>query len=208
MRPENRHMKQLLDHYGIKASVQYIRNGSMRGTWYISLLDGEATPDLIKVLTQVGLTERRGGQLSEGNIGKSSFYLCGLAELLISPPVLEGPRSEQLLAAHGDLCSLETPDTLEAAYWTIENARRLWQRKCEEYLKKNGEQGANVVGAGIGVQYLGPRRRLYRPKMIISASTVVSSYCNLVWEDSVDEVVNFLQQNGLPSAHYIGGRMD
>jgi hypothetical protein len=180
----------------------------MRGTWCITLLDGEATPDLIKVLTQVGLTERRGGQLSERNIGESSFYLCGLAELLNSPPVLEGPRSEQSLAAHSNQSSPETPDTLEAAYWTIENARRLWQRKCEEYLKKNGERGANVVGAGIGVQYLGPRRRLSRPKMIISASTVVSSYCNLVWEESVDEVVDFLQQNGLPSAHYIGGRMD
>jgi hypothetical protein len=89
----------------------------------------------------------------------------------------------------------------------IDCAKTLWRDRCQTYLDKNGDMGTCVLGAGIVIDYLGPRCRTPRRKTIIAVSQVCNAQGSLVWEDSVKEVVEYLKSRGV-EAHYAPGNMD
>lgn len=90
----------------------------------------------------------------------------------------------------------------------VENAKLLWKQRCTEYLDKHGDRGSCVIGAGICVRYLGPRKRKWVSKTLISPTSVLSRVVgNLVWETSAEEIVTFLRSKGI-DAFFELGRLD
>ena len=89
----------------------------------------------------------------------------------------------------------------------IDCAKTLWRDRCQAYLDKNGDQGTCVLGAGITIEYLPPRCRTPCANTIIEASEICAAQGSLVWEDSIKEVLSYLEGRGV-EARYNPGRMD
>lgn len=89
----------------------------------------------------------------------------------------------------------------------IEQAKQLWKDRCNEYMSVNGDQGICVIGAGFSVYNIPKGKRTYRKLMILSAYTVTPAQGSLVWENSKDEIKQFLKNNGL-EVTYNWGTMD
>ena len=85
----------------------------------------------------------------------------------------------------------------------IEEARELWRAGCEDFVRRVGDAGSCVLGAGIAV-YVGTAER-YEREVVLSPPTHHQG--SLVWEDSVEAVVAFLKERGI-EAFYTPGRMD
>lgn len=86
-------------------------------------------------------------------------------------------------------------------------AMLLWKQRCEQYLGERGDQGSCVLGAGIvheDAPYDWPD---WDKDYIVHASDITGAQGSLVWEQSVDEVVAWLRNCGVP-ARYHAGRMD
>lgn len=79
-----------------------------------------------------------------------------------------------------------------------------WTTATERYLAEHGDQGTCVIGAGIAIRFKGPRKRTDEDLIIIASPGRQGS---LAWEDSVNQVLEFLRQGGI-EAHYCSGRMD
>lgn len=84
-------------------------------------------------------------------------------------------------------------------------AKGLWTKRAAEYVKKNGDKGSAVVGAGFTVRYLPPRARKPRPKMVLHSPMVAQG--SLVWEASKDEVEKVFRDAGI-EVDYAWGNMD
>lgn len=85
--PENVRMQDFLKANGIDATVKYIADGSLRGTWRLSNLDQPWTLDLAGKLNALGFVDCHGdpfGQFS-GNGGVFSVFARGHNELLREP---------------------------------------------------------------------------------------------------------------------------
>lgn len=87
-------------------------------------------------------------------------------------------------------------------------AREMWSARCDAYLKKHGDQGSCVLGAGIAVPYVGHKGKQYAKRIIISAWSATNAQGSLVWEESVNDIIAFLEQNGVQGCTYLCGRMD
>lgn len=89
----------------------------------------------------------------------------------------------------------------------IRQAKQMWAERCAEYVKNYGDRGTCVLGAGIEIDFIPPRCRTPRRMMLISASSVCNAQGSIVWEDSKDEIINFLRENGI-ECRYAWGNMD
>lgn len=90
----------------------------------------------------------------------------------------------------------------------IEEAKNRWKKECLEYLAINGDQGACVVGEGIYIRYLGPRKKKWTEKCLIFPGTLIGKVTgSLVWEHSANQIVEFLQKEGI-DAFFKMGRLD
>lgn len=89
----------------------------------------------------------------------------------------------------------------------VEKAAALWKFKIQEFVKKRSEFGACVIGEGINVFYLGNRKRNATELTILSPRTVTDYQGSCVWEASADEIIAFLNVNGI-EARWDCGRMD
>lgn len=89
----------------------------------------------------------------------------------------------------------------------IAKAKELWAEICERNFAEFGDEGSCVIGAGIVVDYCGPRCRTAKDYMIIRAGEVSRAQGSLNWEHGKNEVLAFLKQNGV-DARYDCGRMD
>jgi hypothetical protein len=89
-----------------------------------------------------------------------------------------------------------------------ENARALWSKRAEAYLKKHGDVGSCVLGAGFWVWFQPKGKRKPVKRMILSAEEVTSAQGSLVWEDSKDEVMKCLTDGYVEGVEYAWGRMD
>ena len=91
---------------------------------------------------------------------------------------------------------------------TLADAIDLWSARCSEHLHQHGEDGSCVVGAGIMVEEpLRPGRETLPAPLDRCVGRVVRNPSGqLVWEASVQEVVQFLRDRGI-EAHYVAGSM-
>lgn len=81
---------------------------------------------------------------------------------------------------------------------SVEEAKRLWKEECEAFLEKHGDAGACVRGEGIMIRYLGPRKRKWVERCIISPTNVMQRVTgSLVWEHSAQKIVDYLQAHGI-----------
>ncbi len=208
MKPENKNAQAFLLHHGIKARAKYYPAGSVRG-WRFADSETKWTPALREKFTALGFTSYNGEPLHEysGNGGVLCIFCRGHEELRTTAPVLTGPPAalvNKFVADTGPKPA--TDDDLARAEPFIEAARKTWAQRAGEYLRTRGDEGSCVLGAGISVPYLAPGCRNPRDRMLIDAPGGQGS---LTWEDSVSEIVKFLQtQGGLPGAFYSCGRMD
>lgn len=79
----------------------------------------------------------------------------------------------------------------------IGEAVALWTNKCTEYVKKNGDRGSCVMGAGIFVYVKVPNKRYARELCIISSIEVTPKQGSCIWESSQREIVDFLKSKGV-----------
>lgn len=86
-----------------------------------------------------------------------------------------------------------------------EQAKRLWERRSNEYVEEEGHIGSAVIGAGFSVWYLPPKARKPRRKMILHSPSKWQG--SLVWEHSKDEIEQMFRGNGI-DVHYEWGVMD
>ncbi len=105
-----------------------------------------------------------------------------------------------------------TDEDLERYRWLIDAATSLWaflvKEAADARVAQGGQRdiGSVVLGARIEVPYLGPRKRIGKPRKIISAPGGQGCGC---WEGKpLQAVLGFLQEHGLPSARYNPGVMD
>lgn len=98
-----------------------------------------------------------------------------------------------------------TDKDLEGYFNIIRNAKLLWLYRVEDYIKRNGDLGTCVCGAGISVYYLPKRARNPQKLMIINSPSIAQG--SMSWEDSVGVVIKYLKDNGI-EAHYSCGSMD
>jgi hypothetical protein len=98
-------------------------------------------------------------------------------------------------------------DDLETAEFqqVCGTAKELWTNRCDEYVKKNGDKGSAVIGAGFTVRHLPPGARKPRPKMVLHSPMVAQG--SLVWETSKDEVEKVFRDAGI-EVDYAWGSMD
>lgn len=92
---------------------------------------------------------------------------------------------------------------LELIAPTVNEAKKLWKDLQDEKFKKDGDTGSCILGAGISVNYLGPRKRKAVRKLLFGPSY---QGCG-TFEPSVEQVVQFLKEKGV-EAYYFAGRMD
>lgn len=88
----------------------------------------------------------------------------------------------------------------------IAQAAELWSKRCAEYMCRRGDRGSCVLGAGIAVNYRPPRCRKSIRQTIIGVP-YTAGQGSLTWEDSVEEIINFLAIRGIES-FYEPGHMD
>jgi hypothetical protein len=86
---------------------------------------------------------------------------------------------------------------------TISAAAELWRKRCEG----KPDRGSSVLGAGIAVMHRPKRCRKAREKIIIDPGDICHAQGSCTWEESVDEVLEFLKSNGV-FAYYASGHMD
>lgn len=88
----------------------------------------------------------------------------------------------------------------------ITRAREAWERSCAVELAKHGDIGTCVLGACIYDADAGQGK--YRPNhVLIDARDVTSAQGSLIWEASVDAIVEMLRKHNI-NAEYDCGRMD
>jgi len=105
-----------------------------------------------------------------------------------------------------EVAVFETSDLASVAPH-IEEAKKVWEARCDQYMRQHGDSGTCVLGAGIAIRFRPPRCRSYRLKTIISASEVCNAQGSLVWEDSRKEVQDLLKSKGIDTI-YEWGNMD
>lgn len=88
---------------------------------------------------------------------------------------------------------------------TCKEARRLWDRRADEYVAENGRMGTFVIGAGFTVWYVPPRGRKPRRKMILRSPKKYQT--SSTWESSRGEVAQVFADNGIV-VEYEWGAMD
>jgi hypothetical protein len=96
---------------------------------------------------------------------------------------------------------------LDTMRGVIDQAKEMWQKRCDEYIRRYGDNGTCVLGAGISVYYIPKRCRKAISGRIITQNDVTNAQGSLVWEKSVDEVIGFLKTNGI-ECFYNPGNMD
>ena len=209
MRPENQHMKAFLAHHGIKARVEYIRKGSMKGSWHLTL-DHGWTADIVELFSRLGFTGTDHGPLLFYPCGYVSTckFVCGHDELVNSPPVFSTPPAPPLPIIKEQLPAPETETSLDKAAAIILQAKEMWRQRCADFFAKHGDRGCSILGAGIAVKFLYPRCRIPRNRIIIYPEEVSRWQGECVWANSAGEIVTFLKENGLPSAFFESGHMD
>ncbi len=85
-----------------------------------------------------------------------------------------------------------------------------WKDLCNEYVEDrinkglNPDYGSCVLGAGLAVYYLAPKKRKPVHKMIISATEVSCMQGSCVWESCKDKVIEFLNKSGIESFYKPG----
>jgi hypothetical protein len=89
----------------------------------------------------------------------------------------------------------------------IADALILWQNKCAEYYKINGDVGSCVLGAGFAVLYLGPRKKKPVKRIIIDAFDATRAQGSCTWESSKPTVEAFLKDRGIDCT-YEWGNLD
>ncbi len=83
---------------------------------------------------------------------------------------------------------------------TILKAKNMWIESCKKNFEQFGDQGSCVCGAGIVIDYIAPRCRIAKDKMIISSRDVMQCQGSLNWERGQNEVVKFLNDNGIKAS--------
>lgn len=91
----------------------------------------------------------------------------------------------------------------------VADATALWRLRCREYLAEHGDVGSCVVGAGIMASESAPRAGRKRPRRQLIDAWAVScgAQGSLVWEESQQEMVDYLRSRGI-EAHYVIGSLD
>ncbi len=84
-------------------------------------------------------------------------------------------------------------------------AKWLWELRTREYIEKNGDVGACVMGAGFNIWYLPPRARKPRKKMILRSPLI--SQGSVTWEYSKYEIEQFFKKNEI-DVYYTYGTID
>lgn len=87
----------------------------------------------------------------------------------------------------------------------FQHAAELWLTKQIEYATERGDVGTCVLGAGIQVLYMAPRKRKATYKVIIPAPGYRQGACT--WEASKNEILELLSKFGV-EASYNPGFMD
>jgi hypothetical protein len=86
----------------------------------------------------------------------------------------------------------------------INKATAMWRERCKNHFVKHGDTGTCVMGAGIVVEYIAPRCRKSKRLTIISANSVASAQGSTNWEESEDDIVAYLKENGVECSYYCG----
>lgn len=89
----------------------------------------------------------------------------------------------------------------------IVDARMLWSSECDEYMRKHGDVGSCVLGAGFSIEYIPKGKRSPRMLMILSADSVCRGQGSVIWEDSKNKVEQIFSDAGI-KVYYSWGRMD
>ena len=84
----------------------------------------------------------------------------------------------------------------------ISEASELWSKRTHEYLCEHGDQGSCVIGAGIKVMLINKRCRTPRDTTIIK--TPKNTQGSLAWENSLDEILDFMRFRGLDATYECG----
>ena len=100
-----------------------------------------------------------------------------------------------------------THDTVLPLRPIIAQARQLWTDRCAEYFAAGGAHGTCVVGAGFYLSFLPDGAKKPRAWMFLSADSVTPAQGASNWEHAVEEVHQFLKDNGV-QCEYDWGRMD
>ncbi len=90
---------------------------------------------------------------------------------------------------------------------TVYEAVIKWQASCQAAIKKYGNTGSCVLGAGIAIRVKPPRCRNYRRWLLIKSHEATNYQGSIIWEHGVEKIVKELQAAGI-DCYYECGRMD
>jgi hypothetical protein len=96
-------------------------------------------------------------------------------------------------------------EEIEVLEPVIEEARKLWLKRAEEFQESGESDGSAVLGAGIASLTLFDKERRPRMREIVSAPLTMQG--SLSWETSLPEVLEYLYRHGV-YGYYIKGRLD
>lgn len=80
---------------------------------------------------------------------------------------------------------------------TVSDAALEWKDKIKAYSDEHGDVGACVLGAGIYVRFLGPRKRKPSKIRIINPHEICRYQGSCTWEASAAEIVAHLKKQGV-----------
>ena len=89
----------------------------------------------------------------------------------------------------------------------ILEAERVWKDASREEFQKIGDVGSCIIGDGVAISYLGPRKRKPVTKIIISSNAVACAQGSAHYEKHKDKALQVLKDNGV-DCFYSWGRMD
>lgn len=121
--------------------------------------------------------------------------------------VYRNPRRQKLWSG-GREEIVYTPAELAEFDGVIDAVRDVWRSQIRDYVKKHGDMGTCVLGAGIAVYWVPKGKRKIVHKMVISADDVTCAQGSITWEHSVRAMIELLAEGGLEGAFYEPGNMD
>lgn len=89
----------------------------------------------------------------------------------------------------------------------IAKAEQVWRDASKEEFEKIGDVGSCIMGDGVAITYLGPRKRKPVTKIIISSSRVACAQGSIHYERHKDKALKVLKDHGI-DCFYKWGMMD
>lgn len=105
---------------------------------------------------------------------------------------------------HGKETTVYRDADLAKVAHIIEKAQEMWAMLTKAYVKRHGDRGTSVLGDGIAVWYLGPRKRKPELRRIVFPRGAQGS---MNYEIFKNQVMTFLARYGIET-EYLWGRMD